>query len=294
MNISLRRFSASSSSFVLLFSATTALGVSHSARADVKVVSRVTMTGLSGQMASQMPSGPQSQTTYYKGAKIRTEANDGKQVTIYDAQTKTLTVLNPTKKTYTTVPVSAMAQDPRLAMLDIKTTSTVKPGGKTKTIAGKPAKNYVWQATIAMGMKQGAMPPGGASKGAQTPSGTLFSITMNGEQWTTEAVKMPGATGKGMLGVLSGPAAAMPGLEPLIAKLSTIKGVPLTSTVRQSFARGAGLSGSGTALPARTMTTQTDVVSITEANLPATLFAVPAGYTKAAMPRGGGVGPMGM
>lgn len=260
------------------------------ARADVKVVSQTTVSGATPQMAAKMPAGGQTVTTYYKGSKTRTEAGSGATrqagITIYDSQANTVTTINPAQKTYTVTSLSALAMNPMMAALDIKTTATMKPGGKTQTILGKPSKNYLWQATITMGMKPNANPGGGGAAGAgKMPTGPLFIMKMNGEQWTTEAVKLPSVGGKALLpGLMSGPARMMPGLAPLLNKLSGMKGLPLSSTVTQTFTQGAAMAGMGGAgagqIPKEPFVTRTQVMSISEAPLPDSLFAPPAGFRK--------------
>ena len=247
------------------------------ARADVKVVSQVTITGLPAGAATAQSSKPQTVTAYYKGTKVRTEAAN--TVTIYDGKTNTVTTLSPASKTYTVASMAAPAANPMMAMMDVKTTATLKPGGKTKTIAGKPAKNYVWQANIAMGMKPSAK----QNANSQMPSGPLVTIQMNGEQWTTDAVKLPAGSKSLVMSMMSGPAKAIPGLSPLMDKFAQIKGLPLSATLTQAFKQSAAMMAMGGArsnVPPKPITVTTNVLSLSEKPLAATLFAVPAGYQK--------------
>ena len=256
------------------------ISTATTARADVKVVSQVTITGLPAGAASAQSSKPQTVTAYYKGTKVRTEAAN--TVTIYDGKTNMVTTLSPASKTYTVASVAAPAANPMMAMMDVKTTATLKPGGKTKTIAGKPAKNYVWQANIAMGMKPSAK----QNANSQMPSGPLVTIQMNGEQWTTDAVKLPAGSKSMVMSMMSGPAKAIPGLSPLMDKFAQIKGLPLSATLTQAFKQSAAMMAMGGAksnVPPKPITVTTNVLSLSEKPLTDTLFAVPAGYQKVAI-----------
>ncbi len=257
--------------------ATLTVVAAPAAHADVKIVSKNAVTGASGAMAQRMGSGNSTTTTYYKAAKVRTD-NGGGGVTIYDAATDKLYTLNGDTKTYTVASVRA-AQDavnPAMAMMDITTKAHVAPGGKTKMIMGKPATNYVWTATMAMKMKARAMPKNSGANGlgaapAQTP---MMTLSMRGEQWTTGAVKLPARSGATSTSALmANLGSRMPGMKPLMTEMSKIKGVPLQSTMTQSFS-GMAMPGA----PQTPITITTQAVSVSEAPLPDSLFRVPAGY----------------
>ena len=245
------------------------------ARADVKIVSKVTITGLPA--AAPASAGKQTVTAYYKGMKIRTEAAG--TVTIFDAAAKTLTTLTPAKKTYTVASTANPTPNPMMAMMDVQTTATLKPGGKTKTIAGKPAKNYLWQANVSLGMKKS---PKASAQASQMPSGPLVTIQMNGEQWTTEAVKMPASGNSLVVSMMSGPAKSVPGLAPLMAKFAQIKGLPLSATLTQTIKQSAAMMamGGASAKVPQKISTTTEVVSLQESPLPDSLFVVPTGFQK--------------
>jgi len=260
------------------------------AHADVKIVAKTAVTGATGAMAQRMGSSDLTTTTFYKGAKVRTE--NGKSVTIYDAATDKLYTLDASAKTYTVTSIRATqdAINPMMANMQMETVARVTPGGKTKTIMGKPARNYTWTASIAMKMKNGAMPKnsGANGLGAAPPAAPMMTISLRGEQWTTDAVKLPARPGSTSTSALMANLGnRMPGMKPLMTEMAKVKGLPLESTTTQSFS-GMAMPGA----PQKPIVTTTKAVSVSEAPLPASLFSVPAGYkmVKAATPgaMGGG------
>lgn len=259
------------------------------ARADVKVVSR---TSVSGGQAAARPG--EKSITYYKGDRVRTES--GQQVTIYDCAADRLYTLNPASKTYH---VSSMKNvvtqtNPMMAMVDMKSVVTLKPGGKTKIISGKTARNYVWKAVITMSIKKGANT--GAPPGAPIP--TLPTLILDGEQWTTEAVKLSARCTRLNSAALMGGGGMPAGLKPLVEKLASVKGLPLQSRMTQTMKPAKPNPGAGP--PPRQMVIKSELVSLSEATLPASLFAVPAGYKQVPRPMGalrmgaGGAGAPGL
>jgi Tfp pilus assembly major pilin PilA len=240
------------------------------AHADLKMVQK---TAANGTITTT--------TSYFKNGKFRT---DSRQSIVIMVGEKLLT-LSPTRKTYTETTMNraggGMAQ-----MMDFKTTSVIKPGGKTKTILGKPAKNYVYTLTMQMVPSKEAlqqMKASGRPLPAQFPS-----IIIEGEQWVSEAVKMPtGAVANSMRAI-----AEMPGMKEIIAKFAAIKGAPLETRQTMTF-KNMPAAAAEAAKPQTITTTTTE---ISEAPLSDSLFQVPAGYKKMAAPTmpgapGGGMAP---
>jgi hypothetical protein len=249
--------------------------LSTAAHADLKLVQKTIMEGnLSKRVqGAGGPPTPPSVTMFYKGNKTRTESGD--RVTIFDGERVLL--LNPAKKTYQAIPKNAAAEmaNPMMAMMDIKASVDVKATGKTQTIQGKQAKQYVMTMTMKLGMKQGA---GGAEKG-EAPQ--LPSFTTRTELWTAE---IPGVTLSPSMAKqnMPGGMASMPFVKDMTEKLKTIKGIPLLTTMNQE-------------IMGKKLNMSIKTVSLSEAPLPASLFAPPAGYkqvpyTAPAMPMmpGGG------
>jgi hypothetical protein len=229
------------------------------ARADVKVVSRVAVTG--GTKAAP----PEMVTTSYKGKVVRTETS--RMITLFNTETQSVTALNKADNTYRVVSLKDnMAKVPGLmSRMRFSTKANMEPQDGTKMIAGKPARKYVGTASMKMivdGMPKDAAP----------------ETTMEIEQWTTDAVVLPPDCRDMMSPVtrLTGSLPNMPGMKPLVDALSQIKGTPLSSKVTVTV---TGQSGSSSMARGPIVTT-TDVVSITQLPLSADLFKVPAGYKK--------------
>jgi hypothetical protein len=245
-----------------------ASAVGAPARADVKIVSEVNVSGLPAAAAAQMKGAfPQTVTVYYKGEKMRTETAGSPAVTIYDCTADKLYTLDTAKKTYTVASVKGMldAANPMMAMMKFDTTANVKPGGASKVIAGQPAKNYTYMATIKMGM-EGASPD---------MAGMFPTMTMRGEQWTTDAITLPANCQRMMASSFARTAGPMlKGMKPLIDQMATIKGAPLSSRMTMTLASKQPLPG----LPTEPIVTTNETKSISQATLDDALFTVPAGY----------------
>jgi hypothetical protein len=260
-----------------------ALGVMAAmARADVKLISEVKVTGVPAAASAQGApdlSKPMLTTTYYKGSKTRVES--GNVITITDYETGKVTTLNPDKKTFYTSNIGdamkAMADNPMLAMIKIDATADVKPGGKSKTIAGKPATNYLITSTMKMTM-DGAPPEAAAM---------MPTITMKQEMWTTEALALTGWNPKMLQTNFSKnlPPFLMSGMKPFIEKMSSVKGFQLSSTMTMTFESKSGAAMPG--LPKEPIVTTTEVKEISEAPLDDALFTVPGDYKEVQPPTPG-------
>lgn len=242
-----------------------------SARADVKLVAKQTVSG------GLLPQGASDSTvtTYYKGDKVRTEA--GPFVTIYDCAGDKFYTLDPAKKTYTLSSLKAAQQRGAEAsrFANFKTNVNLKPGGKTRTIAGKRTTNYIWDANISITPTKETLK--NAPKADRNAS---FRLTMSGETWATEGIKVSASCQRLNEAAMMGGAGSVAGLRPLVQKLGSIKGVTLLSDMTQNVIP-SGVSGSDgkQARPIK-MEVSSRVTSISEAPLPASLFSVPAGYKK--------------
>jgi hypothetical protein len=280
------------SRFLAVAASAVALSVLSSvARADVKIVSEIKMTGATATLMGVTPGKPFTQTTYYKGKKQRVEQPG--MVSITDGETGMTTILDPAKKTfYVSDPAEvakAMSANPVMSMVKIETTSVdVKAGGQSKSIAGKSAKNYKVSANMKMGME-----------GGDDAMAAMFpTVIIKNEQWTTEGITLPLSVVKFNAEQYTKnlPPFFQKGLKPYIDKVGTIQGFPLASTVTMEFvfANGSpGLPG----IPKDPSVTTTEVKEISEAPLDDALFTVPSDYKKVepptpgALPGGGGAVP---
>lgn len=234
------------------------LALSAAAHADLKLVQKSTMEGDLSKRLQNAENAPQAptMTTYYKGGRMRTEAGD--KVTIFDGE-RTL-LLNPKKKTYQAIPKNAGAElaNPMLAMMDIKADVRVKPTGKSQTIQGKVAQHYVLTMTMKLGMKVATE---GASKGDMPQ---IPPITSKTELWTVEfpGIKLGAGTARQAMPAGMG---NLPFAKDLTDKLKSIKGIPLQTTMIQD-------------MMGKKMSVTIKTLSLSEAPLPDSLFALPAGY----------------
>lgn len=213
--------------------------------------------------------------TYMKGTSIRTETSG--RVTITDGSRTYL--INPEKKTYSVVSNSKLEStgNPMAEqfnqMVDVKLDVSVKPGGKTRTIMGKPAKNYLYKMTMRMSFKPGSGPKNAAGTGPMR----LPVIQTSGETWTTEALPSPPKSVAAMnpgaalrsMGMLGGTA------KKAADSFQKIKGFPLESTATQKFSGGniPGMDGKD-----RNMVVKMSVADLKTTPLDAGLFAAPKGF----------------
>ena len=222
-------------------------------------------------MVTKTTSGSTTQTVtnYYKGTKFRSESKD--YIILVDGKGQIL-MLNPAKKTYM---VLSLGNNPMLQMFDLSSSVDIKPGGKTKTILGKPTKNYLYTATIKMSLKKAALDQMKARGAQMRQPPQMPTIVLSGENWVTEAVNVPrGAVANSLSGL-----SAMPGMNAIMQKFATMKGVPLESKVTTTFKGGPP--------SLKPQTTTTLASSLSESPLSDALFQVPAGYTKQEMTPGG-------
>ena len=262
-------------------------GIAH---ADLKIVQKSSVDGpnlgaLGGAGGAAVKPGDTSVSTYYKGNKTRVE--DATGITITDSDAGTVTKLDLKKKTYSTIKMAELTKNaegtasPFLDMIDMKIKAEVKPGGHEKLVAGKKTSDWIWTATIGMSMKGGDSGEGGE----------MASISIEGEQWTSEEITLPATTGKaptttaalpglngagmgGMLGMML----KNPSMKSLTQKMAVIKGFPLLTSMKMSikspFAEAQGLDVS------KPISMKSEAITLSEEELPASLFAVPEGFRK--------------
>ncbi len=236
-----------------------ALSLSAAAHADLKLVQQTSMSGDLGKRVQKDGGAPKTPTVtmYYKGNRTRTESGGG--VTIFDGQR--MLMLNPEKKTYQVIPkdAAAKAMSPMLAMMDIKADVSVKPTGKTQILQGKKTQQYVMTMTIKLGMKNAAAKDAPKGDVPQIPP-----ITSKTELWTAE---FPGITlsGAAMSQAMPAGVASMPFVKDMTEKMKSVKGIPLQTTMTQD-------------VMGQQMTVTMKTTTLSEAPLPDSLFATPAGY----------------
>jgi hypothetical protein len=187
-----------------------------------------------------------------------------------DGKTQKMYSLNMENKTYQLINFQEMANNPMMKMMDVKTDVALKPGGKTKTIVGKPTKNYLYTASIKMSFNKEMMANMAKQNGGQVPQNLpqLPSFKITGEMWVTEKVNLPPGSVAAAMTSLS----AVPGMKPLMEKFRAIKGVALETTQTVEILGG---QSSG-----QNQKTATVTEAISETALPDSLFTVPADFRK--------------
>jgi hypothetical protein len=214
-----------------------------------------------------------STTTYVKGNRLRTEAEG--TMTITDGVRTWL--IDTNKKTYSIVVNEKLGQmgGPMLEqfrqMIDIKMDTRVKPGGKSRTILGKPARNYVFTMSMQMNFKPGS--------GPKAPTGDraiqLPVLSLKGETWTTDAVSLAPSILKsaGAGAIFSRLGMLGSSVEKSAAAFESMKGFPLETTMTQSM---TGMPKGQKGGEARKVTFS--VVSLKTDTLPDSLFQPPKGF----------------
>jgi hypothetical protein len=216
----------------------------------------------------------------YKGNKLRTEA--GGQVTLYDAATDRITVLQPEKKTYYVTTAKKMSEGmaPFMSMMDISVSGDVKPGGQTKTLLGKPARNYKYTITIKMKAKGG---------NKDIPNFGAVGMVMQGENWVTTAVSLPNPQAFQKASAAMSGQGMMPGMEKVMEKMTKIPGLPLLTTMQMGMDMSQvklpkdAKGGKKPQAPPR-QTIRQEVVSLSEKPLDDALFAPPKGFRQVPAP----------
>jgi hypothetical protein len=124
-------------------------------------------------------------------------------------------------------------------MVDLSLSASVKPGGKSRTILGKPARNYIYSVDIKMKFKPGSGPKN--AKGDESMRLPAFQTKV--EIWTTEALPAPPRGGQD-------PAAMFRNFEMLgrsgraaSAAFAKVKGFPL-ETILSQVTSTSGVPGS--------------------------------------------------
>ena len=271
----------------VLLAVTSLLLMGTSARADLKVVSLATLSGLPDAVKAQAPAlaAPVTTTTYYKGALQRIESVGG--VTILGADGAMLT-LDPAARTYYRTASGApspAAGNPLMSMFKIDGKATVTPTALKKTLLGREVSQYTIAATLNLSMN-----------GGDPSMASMFpTINLTGRQWTTESIKTLPTAGLMPAGLFTGslPIPGFDSVKSLASEMGKIKGFPLETgaTVTFVFPKDSPLIGMvGDTLPSK-VTFQSTVTAISEAALPDDLFTVPAGYKQVDSPKAPGIAP---
>ena len=256
------------------------ISLAAAARADVKIVSQITVTR---QPDNGAAAAPEMVTSYYKGRRARVEVAGG-PVTLYNADSERVYTLDPIKKTYYVLPAKQVQEGRAESSgagskgenLDVKVDLKSPDGAETRTISGLIAKEYDVSGSISTkpresggggllgGIFGGGGFPGGGFPGGGFPGGGGHhgrrggggggrgggqggrqspTTQISGEVWLSDAARLPDDKKATAL-----PVARLllfgnsPALKPLTDSLNKKKLLPLYSriTLTQPARRARG------------------------------------------------------
>ena len=247
-------------------------GLASAARADLTIFSQ------SVETENGITQKPTTETTFIKGEITRTELMNDKRemfVVIHDLMSDNVFYLVPAHRLCATFNNRSdlMRMAPALQVIkeNMKITGVadVKPGGKTKMIAGKLTKNYKYSTTMRIVVK------GRPEKFA--------TIKMTGEQWVTGDLKLsPELQRKQHASSLRSLGPYASAAKPLLDKQARIaRGYVLedkyTLTIASTLEVAPGAGGTQ-----ETSTTHMTVTEIKNESLDDKLFVVPSSYREVA------------
>lgn len=174
-------------------------------------------------------------TTYIKGNRVRSDVGgrDAKRITITDG-TRTW-LINNENKTYSVVANQKLqsATNPMMEqfnqMIDVSMSASVKPGGKTRTILGKSARNYLFSVEVKMKFKPGSGPKNARGDAAMR----LPAMQAKGEIWTTDTLPTPPRGGQDPAAMFRNFEMLGPSGRAASAAFAKVKGFPLETILSQ-------------------------------------------------------------
>ena len=237
----------------------------QTARADVKVVSDTSLTGLEELGARGVPS---KTTRYYKNGMMRDEDSADNYVHIYDSVKDKYYTLDLVAQTYSVRSLDEVldSADGSLAKVETDGSATVEAGGSTQKIAGKAAKNYTTVSNLML---------------KASGSGVrLLGIKIQGEQWTADTLAFPATNTRLIKASFLLPTDAHKIFKAFYDKVGVMKGVPLSYDLTLSFQGlpGVAVPAAADRLLSGTFEAHSTVSSISTKTLPDYLFRVPKGY----------------
>lgn len=240
------------------------LSVVLPAYADVKIVARKWFSGLDDVNAKndvQFKNVDRTYTYYYKGEKYREDSSGSRFYFVYDCANDKYYTIDREGEVYSiqTLQDALTKRKGLLAQFKVAGKAKVEPGGSTRTIAGKPSKNY----TMSMDVQLNS---------AQTGA-TIITVKMEGEQWVTNTAQISPKCQKILKAAYArGIFRYNAIMEPLFSQLEGVQGIPL------SYDMILNLSAVAVGVEGGTIEAHSDVTAISTATLPASLFDVPKGF----------------
>lgn len=253
------------------FALTFALFIAAASTAWADVTMKQTTTGKGLGMSGTMPG-----TTYIKGLKMRTEVvtGDTTRVTIMDVENQKMYSFDSKKKEADVWDMQAFAAEMSKSVDTSGMTSSVKPNGLTKEIAGKTATGYDMEISVPSQM-------GG-------PGGPKMTFTLVGPMWVVKDA--PGtseymafykaAAEKGWIFTDPRAAKGSPGQAKAMAQMYTqlaeTGGVPYETDMQVKMGGEGPMAAMMGKMGGISMNTTTQ--SIETGPIADDLFAPPAGY----------------
>lgn len=205
---------------------------------------------------------------YYQGTRGRTQ--QGALITLF-LQDK-IYQLRPTEKIYRSIAVAQLRPGQAPEYSNAKVQASSRKGGQRKTIAGEKAQSWLIQSTALLDMKALAQKAPTEAERRQFPKS--LTVKMSVENWLSErdtlAPSVQYATAA--LAGSQNPMGQM--MQPLLSAASKQHGIPLTTTLRVTFAttppQKNALNG--------TVVVTTRTLRLEHKSLPDSLFAVPPDY----------------
>lgn len=256
-----RRRGRGVAAFVVCGAACFVFPCSGCARADVKIVSEQTLTGME---AWGVRSVPVRATRYFKGEKMREETEGRNVVHIYDAKNDKYYTVDRNTQTFSiqTLDEATLDSSIGLSRMTPSGTVTITSGGASQKIARLSARNWTVSAKIIIKNEVTGL--------------NAIDFSMEGEQWTSGAVALPSKNPRLVRSAYLLSTNAQKLFKPFYDKAVDFKGVPLSFDYSLSFQTAPGMAING----ARegTMEAHGLTRSVSTAKLPDALFAVPKGY----------------
>ena len=245
------------------------VAAASTARADVTI--KQTSTGKGMGMSGTMPG-----TTYLKGSKMRTDTvtGDTTRTMIFDLDSQKMYSFDSKKKEADVWDMQAFSAEMSKSVDTSAMTSSLKPNGQSKAIAGKTATGYDMEVSVPSQM-------GG-------PSGPKMTFKLVGPMWVVKdapgtaeyAAFYKAAAEKGW--IFSDPRAAKgsPGQAKAMAQmqkqLAETGGVPYETEMQLKMEGEGPMAAMMAKMGGMSMTTTTQ--SVETGPLADDLFAPPAGY----------------
>ena len=250
--------------FSLLFVPVSVIATPLAARADVKVVQETTASGLEEILEKGNTTDVTILTlsiiTYYKGDKFRQDFSSRNVYYLYDCAKDRFIMVDKVNQVYSIRTLAEAMKSLSSSRIKVEGSATVEEGGSTRIIAGKGAKNYNMDILLVLKDARRGVP--------------LASIKMQGDHWSTSALKMPAACASmKKIGFFPTIQSMHNLLGPVYEKTAKMNGVPLDYNLVFTIVAG-GTQGA----QSESFELRSEVKSISSKALPASLFTVPKGF----------------